>query len=91
MNKASTRRVWTVAQAKARLSEVLRLAESEGPQRIGTRNTFVVVPARVWDENVPPALPLGQWLIENVPRGSDLEVPERRSNRSIPFADEGDY
>ena len=43
------RRVWTVAEAKAKLSEVLRLAESEGPQRIGTRKPFIVVPAAVWE------------------------------------------
>ncbi len=35
-------RIWTVAEAKARLSEILRLAEEEGPQRIGTRRSFVV-------------------------------------------------
>ena len=33
-------RVWTVAEAKAKLSEVLRLAETEGPQRIGLRSAF---------------------------------------------------
>ncbi len=37
-------RVWTVTEAKARLSEILRLSEEEGPQRIGTRKSFVVVP-----------------------------------------------
>ena len=41
-------RVWTVAEAKARLSEVLRLSETEGPQRIGTRKAFIVVPETVW-------------------------------------------
>ena len=41
-------RVWTVAEAKARLSEVLRLSEEEGPQRIGTRKCYVVVPEDVW-------------------------------------------
>ena len=41
-------RVWTVAEAKAKLSEVLRLAETEGPQRIGARKHFVVVPESVW-------------------------------------------
>ena len=88
MNETHTQRVWTVAQAKAKLSEILRLAESEGPQRIGTRRPFVVVPAEVWEEKRPPAKPLGQWLVENVPRGTNLEVPERHSSRSIPFADE---
>ena len=88
MNETHIKRVWTVAQAKAKLSEILRLAESEGPQRIGTRRPFVVVPADLWEEKRPPAKPLGQWLIENVPRGTNLEVPERNSNRPIPFADE---
>lgn len=88
MNETHIQRVWTVAQAKARLSEVLRLAESEGPQRIGTRRPFVVVPVAAWEERRSPAKPLGQWLIENVPRGTNLEVPERNSNRPIPFVDE---
>ena len=83
-------RTWTVAEAKARLSEILRLAEAEGPQRIGTRRSFVVVPAAAWDAKTPPRKPLGQWLVENMPRGLELEVPSRRSNRKIPFIDEKD-
>ena len=31
LNKTTPNRVWTVAEAKARLSEVLRLAVEEGP------------------------------------------------------------
>ena len=81
-------RTWTVAEAKARLSEILRLAEEEGPQRIGARRPFVVVPAPVWEEKTRRRKPLGQWLVENMPRGIDLEVPDRRSNRKIPFPDE---
>ena len=83
-------RVWTVAEAKAKLSEVLRLAETEGPQRIGARKPFIVVPERVWREHAPPLRkPLGQWLVENMPRGTNLEIPDggRVSNREIPFAD----
>ena len=90
MQKGGPRRVWTVAEAKARLSEILRLAEEEGPQRIGARRSFVVVPERVWAEKAPPRKPLGQWLIENVPRGTNLELPDRSSNRPIPFIDEDD-
>ena len=78
----------TVAEAKARLSEILRLAEEEGPQHIGRRNTFVVVPERLWQKQFPARKPLGQWLVENMPRGIELEVPSRRSNRKIPFTDE---
>ena len=80
-----TQRVWTIAETKARLSEILRLAESEGPQRIGTRKSFVVVPAHVWDEKQSPRKPLGRWLIENMPRGTALELPDRNSTRKIPF------
>ena len=82
-------RVWTVSEAKARLSEVLRRSETEGPQRIGARRAFVVVPADVWYANSPQREPMGKWLVENMPRGIDLEIPERKEgDRSIPFADD---
>ena len=86
---AKLNRTWTVAEAKARLSEILRLAEEEGPQRIGTRKAFIVVPADSWYEKAPPRKPLGQWLVENMPRGIELELPDRSSNRKIPFINEG--
>ena len=79
--------MWTVAEAKARLSHILRCAEEEGPQRIGTRKTFVVVPEHVWQERAEPEVHLGRWLVEHMPRGYDLELPDRRSERPIPFVD----
>ncbi len=90
--RTEPRPAWTVAEAKARLSEILRLAEEEGPQRIGVRNSFVVVPERVWlDREEEPKIPLGRWLVENMPRGTNLEIPrERHSNRPIPFVDDDD-
>lgn len=82
--------VWTVAEAKARLSEILRLSETEGPQRIGVRKGFVVVPEYVWKAQSTPRKPLGQWLIHNIPRGTNLDIPsDRTSRREIPFADGG--
>ncbi len=81
-------RVWTVAEAKARLSEVLRLAETEGPQRIGARKPFVVVPESIWQAQMMERKPLGRWLVENMPRGIDLETPDRGSSREVPFIDE---
>ena len=83
----STPRTWTVAEAKAHLSEILRLAEEEGPQRIGVGKTFVVVaedewgersPELRWREQIPEPMPMGQWLVENMPRGIELELPDRR-------------
>lgn len=83
---AKLTRTWTVAEAKARLSEILRLAEEEGPQRIGVRKPFVVVPEPVWQSHAPVRTPLGQWLVQNMPRGVKLEIPGgRRSRREIPF------
>ncbi|MDE0321674.1 MAG: hypothetical protein OXI97_17510 [Acidimicrobiaceae bacterium] len=81
-------RIWTVAEAKARLSHILRCAEENGPQRIGTRRTFVVVPEHVWQERAEPEVHVGRWLVENMPRGYDLELPDRRSSRAIPFVDD---
>ena len=85
-------RVWTIAEAKAKLSEILRLAETEGPQRIGARRHFIVVPADAWYEKAQPTkkerMPFGQWLVQNTPRGTNLVVPScRESSRKIPFVD----
>ncbi|WP_420637051.1 hypothetical protein [Candidatus Palauibacter sp.] len=86
MDDSDLARTWTVAEAKARLSEILRLAEEQGPQRIGIRRPFVIVSERLWREKAPAREPLGRWLIENVPRGLNLEPPrERASRREIPF------
>ncbi len=83
-------KVWTIAEAKAKLSEILRLAESEGPQRIGTRKSFVVVPEQVWLERErEPRMPMGQWLVENLRGLGPLEIPDRKDDpeRPIPYAD----
>ena len=91
MPNTKPHRVWTVAEAKARLSEILRLAETEGPQCIGARKPFIVVPAQVWAERESPRTPLGRWLIENTPRGTNLEIPSRHDRgREIPFINQAD-
>ena len=82
--------VWTIADAKARLSEILRLASTEGPQRIGTQRRYVLVPEDVWDRLNPTARPLGSWLVDNMPRAAkddeELQLPDRREPpRDIPF------
>ncbi len=85
---AEPRKTWTVAEAKARLSEVLRLASEEGPQRIGTRTPYVVVPEEEWLKRAEPRSPLGRWLVENMPRIDDLELPDRHEPvRPSPFED----
>ena len=87
LRPASTR-VWTVAEAKARLSEILRRSEDEGPQRIGARKSFVVVAAAEWDAVTRPREALGRWLVEHTPRGLNLTTPERSSRRASPLSED---
>ena len=96
MEQAKTGRTWTVEEAQARLSDILRLAKEEGPQRIGAERSFVIVAAEAWDAETPPIvrpprIPLGRWLVENMPRGIELERPSRdEPERPIPFITEED-
>jgi hypothetical protein len=80
-----SKKAWTVAEAKSRLSEILRLASAEGPQRIGTRSTYVLVPEALWKETTRASVPLGQWLVDNLPRGAELPDPEGSESPRIPL------
>ena len=106
MQTSNSKETWTLQEAKAHLARVLRLAETDGPQYIRAAEVdgrsvkegqdFVVVPANVWQKkNAPekqlPDKHLGKWLVENTPRGTNLEIPTRReTGRRIPFIDEAD-
>ena len=80
--------VWTVAEAKSRLSEVLRRASEVGPQQIGKQRPHVVVPLDEWLARAGPAPGFGEWLVENAPRGAEIELPSRDDGaREAPFAD----
>ena len=79
-------RTWTIAEAKSRLSELLRLVGEEGPQFIGTKKSFVVISEEEWRSLKRPKKPLGLWLIENMPKVGELELPDRTEPpREIPF------
>ena len=79
--------IWTITEAKARLSEILRRASTEGPQRIGTRNKYIVVPEELWRQVSKPKPPIGKWLLDHMPRGEALDLPDRTEPaREIPFA-----
>lgn len=81
--------VWSIADAKAKLSELLRRASEEGPQTIGTRRRYVVVPEDLWEEVRPSRPSLGAWLAANLPQGEPLQLPDRKDPpRAIPFADD---
>ncbi len=79
-----SRHIWTVKEAKAKLSEILRLAEEQGPQRIGTRRGYMIVTEQQWKQQTRP--PLGRWLLDNLPQGDPLELPDRAdAPRPNPF------
>lgn len=76
---------WTVQDAKAHLSEVLRRARAGEPQRIGVKEGCVVVSERAWAER--EATDLGAWLVASAPRGEPLADAPRGSRRPDPFVD----
>jgi prevent-host-death family protein len=75
-NAAQPLTTWTVAQAKAKLSEVLDRAHSEGPQRIARRGkrAVIVVPEREWlaAQTGPGEIPFGVGTIVEFFRTSGL-------------------
>jgi prevent-host-death family protein len=78
--------VWSVAEAKAKLSEILRLARSGEPQTIGSEEPCVVISAAQFEQLWRPRH-LGKFLIETSPRDIELELPPRGNDRHDPFAD----
>ncbi len=80
---------WTVRDARAQLSELLRRARAGEPQRIGLADdACLLVSAKDWEARHPSAL--GVWLVESAPRGAECEAPSRRTRQGDPFKDEGD-
>ena len=67
---------WTVAEAKAKFSEVIDKANSEGPQTI-TRNgrkTVVVVAAEEWQRKTKRKGNLAEFFAASPLRGSTAKV-----------------
>ncbi len=77
MSVATKQKAWSVAEAKARLSEVMERARHEGPQTITRRgkNAVVVVSAEEWERRTKPKESLVEFF-RNSPlydSGIDLE------------------
>jgi len=67
---------WTVAEAKAKLSEVIEQAQESGPQMI-TRNgrkAAVVVSADEWERKTKRVGNLADFFASSPLRGSGLKV-----------------
>ena len=67
---------WTVAEAKAKLSEVIDRARSGGPQTITRhgRNTAVVVSAEEWERRTKRTGTLAEFFAASPLRGSGLSL-----------------
>lgn len=78
---------WTVAGAKARLSEVIERAQS-APQTI-TRNgkpSVVIVSAEEWQRKIARTGTLAEFLLESPLRGTDLNIERLRDEpRDLPL------
>jgi prevent-host-death family protein len=67
---------WTVAEAKAKFSEIIDRAMSEGPQTITRkgRTAAVVVGADEWQRKTKRAGNLAEFFAGSPLRGSELKV-----------------
>ena len=78
--------MWTVQNAKAHLSELLRLAKAGEPRVIGTQDPCIVISARKYQTLTQANEPhLGRWLVANAPAGPALQLPSRADSRIDPF------
>lgn len=85
ISNALIEKVWTITEAKARLSELLRLA-SDKPQYIGTKKTYVLISQQQWEELSQPKVPVGKFLVDAMAGVGELELPSREDpEREIPF------
>jgi prevent-host-death family protein len=74
---------WTVAEAKAKFSQVIERALSEGPQTITRhgRNTAVVVSAEEWQRKTKRVGSLVEFFAASPLRGSGIKL---RRSRELP-------
>jgi prevent-host-death family protein len=75
--------MWTVASAKQRLSEILRLAKQGQPQFIGAKAECVVISAELYREKISrDGDHDGRWLLERAGSvGFDIPLPDRTEDR----------
>ena len=71
---------WTVAEARARLSEVIEQATANGPQTITKRGrtAAVVVSAEEWERKTGRKGNLAEFFAASPLRGSGLSIARNR-------------
>jgi prevent-host-death family protein len=73
--------IWTVAEAKAKFSEVIDRALSQGPQTITRKGriTAVIVGSEEWLRKSTRVGNLAEFFAASPLRGSGLRLPRRKS------------
>ncbi|MGO8916009.1 MAG: type II toxin-antitoxin system Phd/YefM family antitoxin [Stellaceae bacterium] len=73
-------RTWTVAEAKAKFSEVIDKARTSGPQTItkNGRTAVVIVSAEEWERKSRRPGNLAEFFAESPLRGSGLKAPRTK-------------
>jgi prevent-host-death family protein len=76
---------WTVAQAKAKFSEVIDRAMSEGPQTVTRkgRTAVVVVDAEEWQRKTKRVGTLADFFANSPLREGGLKLPRRTRPRRV--------
>jgi prevent-host-death family protein len=76
---------WTVAQAKAKFSEVIDRAMSEGPQTVTRkgRTAVVVVGAEEWNRKTKRVGTLADFFASSPLRQGGLKLPRRTRPRKV--------
>lgn len=71
---------WTVAEAKAKFSEVIDRAETMGPQTVTRRGrtAAIVVAAVEWERKTKRTGNLAEFLANSPLRRSDLKIRRRK-------------
>lgn len=81
--------MWTVQEAKAKLSQVLQRARAGEAQVIGAQEPCVVISLdeykRLTARSEEPHP--GKWLVDNLAGLGEIELPPREDSRPSPFAD----
>jgi len=79
---------WTVADAKARLSEAVEKARRDGPQIItkNGRTTAVLVSIEEWERKTARSGSLAEFLLASPLRGAglDLERSKDEARETVP-------
>jgi prevent-host-death family protein len=75
-----TQRIWAVAEAKARFSELIDRALADGPQTITRkgRTTVVIVSAEEWQRKTTRKGNLAEFLAASPLRDSSLRIERKQ-------------